>query len=63
VVLEDLLSFDAQLADALKKNPRTFVPLVRLALGAVRGTVGLVVQGRSVKSGLEGKPGSRRSLL
>jgi MCM N-terminal domain len=63
VVLEDLLAFDAQLADALKKNPRTFVPLVRLALGAVRGTVGLVVQGRSVKSGLEGKPGSRRSLL
>ena len=29
VVLEDLLAFDAQLADALKKNPRTFVPLVR----------------------------------
>jgi hypothetical protein len=31
VVLEDLLAFDAQLADALKKNPRTFVPLVRRA--------------------------------
>ena len=29
VELEDLIAHDAELADALKKNPRQFVPLVR----------------------------------